>query len=786
VLFPPQFEAIQNIRNTPVFITSTEITTVQNKSKVKVNDETAFEETLAEKPSQNGVYDAEFRRWLVDSTGFKVHHPDINGDELLLIEDLKRHKYGLMDIKGQFIVPIAYDSIIYDKRFNAHYLKNKNKYQIFGIEKDKMVIQPTKYEGLTDISLDYHNQHVHHVAQVFLAKKQGKWGVIDGNEKVILPFEYDYAAAIYDELKSFVLIKNGQARSFAIHSLPNEMPSFPHVQMTENKKTSLKRYALVDDEKRSFFINDTGKVILPPDYQLIEENLNSEYALVKDAKNRKKLVFLGTGAVVDFPFEYQIVQADQDSRLIIVKDTARLSYGVVSTDGKLLMPCNNYGVAIADAENATFFVKHDAPIINEQSDAYKDLGTVTAYNDSLTVEDVNWRYFDGKGKQIGDKPFSFPIDFRQGIGVGHQDGVFHLYRNDGSILTPFAKKEAQKGTYTEGSSSELKIKNSELKNGATGNADFQNILRDDDLGYYSLFYTQGLTPMLQVAKPNGEIIVESGRYDGISRFYDQYALVKSGEKVGLIDTTGQEIIKPQDLYSYTGHFMDILRIYDRREREKSYDSDGTRHEYKKIALPVELSLGRYGRKENPEDSHYSEFQKAALWNLMLEQTTVLKTVSDTKIPRVRELSSAETVFRYNRDEEMDNRSPFQIETGDSTIGFILLNQLYQSAEHGSYHNFYRKNGRWEPLDINDWLMIQGEKRQEMNDLIIKKIRLLDNAQIDCSNIGAFVEIAQNQWLITSTGLSFYFAETGGSGRMASIALSWNDLKPFEKFSPTKK
>ena len=57
----------------------------------------------------------------------------------------------------------------------------------------------------------------------------------------------------------------------------------------------------------------------------------------------------------NFPFNYTIEVANDESRLIVVKDSTETSYGVISTDGKIIMPLVNYGIAIASAKSNIFF-----------------------------------------------------------------------------------------------------------------------------------------------------------------------------------------------------------------------------------------------------------------------------------------------------------------------------------------------------------------------------------------------------------------------------------------------
>jgi hypothetical protein len=741
ILLSPNFYEIRRISNAPLFMASLFKRNEQTKMGVL----------------HEGIFNTETKRWILDTTSFRIKNKINQSLNFFVIKHLTSKKYGIMDTTGGYILPLNYDSIgIADDKNGLFWVKNDEKYQIFEAKIVKPFLHTAQYDFLELISFQFYNNNLVERAFYFLAKRNGKWGLIDSDEKVIKPFEYDYASTSNGQNGGFFLIKNNQAAYFDLTSLPNEA-DFP---VNKNKINS---YSLIDNFIKIFFLDNTGKVVIPPQYELYPKTSQGSYTFVQDSQRRKKLIF-DSGDVIDYPFKYSIGLAEPKCRVIAVWDSTRNSCGMVSTNGKILVPLQNYGVAIGDVETSTFFVKRDTPLVNRYS---QNEGSYIEINpDTLNPEDTDWLMYDFDGKLLTTQPFRFAINFRHGVGVGMQGDHFNLYKTDGSILKPFVAHITGNKNIENAGNTEGEI------NG------FNNIRRDPNLGYYALFYNQGLTPSMILTKKNGEILVNGGHYDGISQFYGKYALVSSAGKVGLIDSLGHEIIAPKDLRTYTGHFMDSLAIWVKFGQFKNRinlafkDTD-------KDKLPIYFEDGF--EKLHPDSLKLNAELHATLWNLLLEKSPIgtFLTASDISIPRVwRQIDGGFCGSTYVEDKS--KRFTRRIIPSDKTIAFCLATSAYTGGVEIDFYNFYRRNNRWEDIQINELLQIQGEKRWEMNDLITKKVKALKNQQIDCSNASAFITTVENRWMLTKEGIDFCFDSSDGGREFVIISFTWTELAPFLK------
>ena len=771
VLFDTKFCAIERLRSTDLFVASI----LDAEKSVKAYS------------FRDGVYNAATKRWLLDTLDFRIHN-DIKHDRFLfVVERISTHKFGVMDTSGKFIVPFAYDSIyLVDVDKRLFWIKKDNQYQILDIKTGKANLHKPKYTALSAISYEVEGAVPSERVNYFLVKQKEKWGVVDAADKVLKPFVYDYASGQTDNMNPFILVKDNQASAFYATSMPNELDYFPHSVGMNGTMTPIGNYALADDVAGVFFINDTGKVVIPPQYKPLDSDFSKEYLLVEDAEKKKKLIFLATGKVVDFPFDYKIHFADAKSPVVIVSDSTKNSFGVVSTDGKLLVPCVNYNILMGDLETSVFFVKRDTPVVNINK--IRDLTNMEQLElsllammkgDTLTDADSNWLMYDAKGALISNKPFRFPIEFVNGIGMGMKDEDFNLYKTDGSVFKPMRSQMANDNKKAANDKQKNDVDPLRSPNTEGYPNSYRNIRRDRETGFYSLFYNQGLQPMLILTNNKGEVLVESGRYDGVSKFYGQYAVVSAKGKIGLIDSLGRAIIAPQDLRTFKQHFMDSLDIPNKEARKEAL------FEYQPyfvspLPQPIVFNIGN--NKYHPDSLGVEPAQSAAVWNLLLEKTLpwLVHTASDVFITRASLGLTIPYGNNYYGYRQGDVLKPSRIVVGNKSMAFSWLNRDYWADQAAVFYNFYRKNDRWESLDINDLLQIQGEKRWLVNDLITRKVKALKDVEIDCSNAAAFITKAENQWMLTNDGIDFCFDNQAGEGDFAIVSLTWAELSPFLK------
>jgi WG containing repeat len=740
VLLKPKYCGMQNPPYTTLFITSSEI----KKGSFKEQDMGELGKE-GSKWVNHGVYDARTQRWLLNQKGLLVQ----KGQSYLYIKDIARKKYGLMDFEGVFILPIVYDTIILNQNIGLGQIKKDGFYQLFNIENGKAVVNDAQYDYLDEFTYENDWQSNSSPYRYFLAKRKDKWGIIDGKDKVIMPFEYDEASAFDSHVGKVLLVKKDKAYAYTFESLPNEVFPYDHMSHSNIYK-NWGSYELSGETPRTIVIDDTGKVLVPPQYKVLHE-LDSKMVLVKNEQNQKKIFLLESGKTIDYPFDYDIITFNDEMPYLVVENKADTTLGIVSKEGKMIIPCQNYGLSLPDDKTFTFFVKKDPPYMKSSEN-----NKIKVSKDTLILEDQKWKMYDAQGQLLSQTDFNFPIPFYKGVGVGMQNRVANLYKTDGTLLRPFN---------IEGVSIDKSIV-------------FDNIRCTVGTVHYVFYYRQGLTPMMMVTDHTGKIIVEGGRYETISPFYGKYALVRMESKIGLIDKAGKEIVAPQDLRTYKKQFVDSLRI------------DNTLIEFNNKNLTFQFpihfitTINETDKDINPDSLNIDVFQKASLWNLFIEQCPNFIDGTQTNILR----ASIFAPYDYFYDTNGALKTPNILEVAhvnvfDSIISFAK-GHIWSESKPISIDksfNYHYQNGRWQDIKLKDLLFLQSEKRQKLNNIVAQKIKNLQDAFIDCSDPSNFLKQVEDKWLVNKEGVSFYFDSRKDSfTRSKIVLLTWEELSPFLK------
>ncbi|SEQ21724.1 WG repeat-containing protein [Flavobacterium urocaniciphilum] len=127
--------------------------------------------------------------WLAsNSTGEKKYYDTkiiqkpLDGDALPMLV-MKEYDSSGEDFKNKNELLKLYDDVDYDANQNVVYVTKNNKLGVFDLKTEKILIEP-KYDEIS--FLDTHKEK-----KVFKVLKEGKYGMLNENNEIVLPFEYD-------------------------------------------------------------------------------------------------------------------------------------------------------------------------------------------------------------------------------------------------------------------------------------------------------------------------------------------------------------------------------------------------------------------------------------------------------------------------------------------------------------------------------------------------------------------------------------------------------------------
>ncbi|MCW9707708.1 WG repeat-containing protein [Fodinibius salsisoli] len=219
-------------------------------------------------------------------------------------ENGKQSYYG----PNGFVLPFKFDSVKYldGRRFDV---KKNGAWGIYDTQTDKIII-PAKYQAF-----DYCRTCLGKGTYVF-AKKQGKWGILNFDNEVLIPFEYEHRD-VYMQSSERVktLYKNGQQMIINLKTGVIK-PASKLEEDPSDKRTVELADGFVKKRQNGKWglLNPIGELVLPYKYDFIDYNADSSGFLlpapfVPLSKDSKSGIADTTGAII-VPSQY-----DQPFRL---------------------------------------------------------------------------------------------------------------------------------------------------------------------------------------------------------------------------------------------------------------------------------------------------------------------------------------------------------------------------------------------------------------------------------------------------------------------------------------
>lgn len=722
-----------------------------------------------------GLFDARNKQWILEPV-FRI--PERSAylyNKNSIVHDVNKRKCGVIDLTGQWLMPLVYDTIVRVSKMEF-VVSQKGQSVVFDAEKQRYTSQ--SYEHLSPFFV--YNQSAaynygNYQKRFFVAKKQGKWGIIDGEEKTVIPFEYDYGGSDPENRYIAVLVKNNKARFFNSDYFPKPMNNkYTPTNIYEGANT-FKLYGTND----VFVTNEKSDIIVPPQYKVVSSYMDFDYLLrirlnniivIEDKQGNRKILFPNTNQNINYPFKQPLLWANTESSFVLLGkqyDSTGISIANLKT-GNIIQRIESGGLSIGDVHTGTYFVKTNLPPSIPKGGKLPFI-----YNDTFAIDDNGWLMHDATGKQIAKDSFRLPISFHNGIGYGMIGEKYGLWKSDGSVIAP---------------------------------PQYENAFYDNRSGTFALFQNIGLNNWLVLFDKNGKQLINTGRYDGISDFYGRYALVKKEGKIGLIDTLGNEIIPLTDASTATHiNFRDSLELVNnnlgtcrRCDTVYNYGKISVVN-YDRQALPLQV-FGHYNiKKDNHPDSlKLTSEQRNIVWNMLVAQMMqrTIHTAADTKITKP---NTFKTYLAYNQTYRREYYYPSEQATKELLFDLFVDNQyiafsiLKDTSDRAVYHNYTKRKDKWIPLSTNDLFNLHPDNTRQLNDLLVHKIAQLQNKDIDCGTYSSFWERGNNHYLVNSKGIIFYYLSKlkdyekyqrmnniNFENVFVPIAFTWAELKPFLK------
>lgn len=179
----------------------------------------------------------------------------------------RNSKYGLVDINGQTIIPVQYDSI----EFNGEYISAtiNNQVQLFSIEGNQ--VNDAVYNSL--IKIEDKNYYI-------TIDKSGKYGVIDSNRIVKVDNEYQYLEYLFG---SYLIASKEDGKLGIITLEGSKIVDFQYDVLQKINNTNVVEAKKLNDRTSDLYSKDIKKILsatnvtinVKDNYiQVISDNIN--------------------------------------------------------------------------------------------------------------------------------------------------------------------------------------------------------------------------------------------------------------------------------------------------------------------------------------------------------------------------------------------------------------------------------------------------------------------------------------------------------------------------------
>lgn len=160
---------------------------------------------------------------------------------------IKDNAMGIIGAKGEKLIPVCFQNILYHKKFEYQQVQKNNKWSIFNWIKDNPCEPKLAFDQIENIR------------QFFVVRNDKKYGLLDIDGKEILPIEYDYMSPFFSKfLGTLIVGKNGKVGLIRVDSAGNtttEIPIEYHDIWVEQSTHKLK--VKLNDKIDYYFDNQT-------------------------------------------------------------------------------------------------------------------------------------------------------------------------------------------------------------------------------------------------------------------------------------------------------------------------------------------------------------------------------------------------------------------------------------------------------------------------------------------------------------------------------------------------
>ena len=334
-------------------------------------------------------------------------------EQICVVDENKKNKYGYKDINGAVVIPAVYDMIM---PFNEDIARANLDGKYGFLDKSGNSVIPFVYDFIWDF----------HYIDLTPACIEGLYGYIDRQNHIVLPYIYSRATPFINNTAVVSLPEGASSGKTGVIDIRGNYilnPEYTYINRIGTELFSVKK-----NSKFGVYDN-TGNVIIPPIYDYISEPCE-EIFIVKEGSKYGVIDISGN---IIIPLLYDNLKPFSEGAAEVQIDK---KWGYIGKDGSILLPCIyketrqfGDGLAAVKTEEAkgndyAFWKFIDKAGNDALPDQYIFPGV---FNDGYAIVGPEYtaRAGDGKSKII-DKQGNIIWNDAGGVNSGFENGLAYL------------------------------------------------------------------------------------------------------------------------------------------------------------------------------------------------------------------------------------------------------------------------------------------------------------------------------------------------------------------------
>lgn len=370
---------------------------------------------------------------------------------------ISNEKHGIINKKGETIISPAYTEIIIpNPEKDIFFCYNGDSVQVLNSKNEKIF---TDFESVEPIKLKNVATTLNYEKNRFKFKKDGKYGLIDEEGKVVVKNIYESVENLQLCEGLFLVKQNGRLGIVNLNGTVVIKPSYDSISSDGyyTKENGYKKSGFIVSNKteegyRFGYVTNTGDKYLDTNYNSVvrifpnEKTTNifiiasqkGQYGVFKDKRN-----IINT--------DYQSIEYDENSDLLITEKNKK--YGVASLDGKIIIPNENtsieskgiYLYAKQDLENKVYDYEGNKINISFNKAIYKTENDNYRISTLENNDSVYYGILDKNGNTLVSEKYDF-IEYAFGTYfiAKNEDGKYGIISSNGKEVIEFKYKVLQK------------------------------------------------------------------------------------------------------------------------------------------------------------------------------------------------------------------------------------------------------------------------------------------------------------------------------------------------------